>query len=67
MASQEYHKFIGMNVQDRMHAAAQMTPNEQSTIMREAARVTTGIKEFMPGTANRCDSINCRYKIRFFY
>ena len=57
MASQEYHKFIGMNVQDRMHAAAQMTPNEQSTIMREAARVTTGIKEFMPGTANQAVAV----------
>ena len=51
MASQEYHKFIGMNEQDRMQSAAQMTPNEQSTIRGEASRVTTGIKEFMPGTA----------------
>jgi Electron transfer DM13 len=57
MASQEYHKFIGMNEQDRMHAAAQMTPNEQSTIMREASRVTTGIEEFMPGTANQAVAV----------
>ncbi len=57
MASQEYHKFIGMNEQDRMQSAAQMTPNEQSTIMREASRVTTGIKEFMPGTANQAVAI----------
>jgi hypothetical protein len=57
MASQEYHKFIGMNEQDRMHAAAQMTPNEQSTIMREASRVTTGIKESMPGTANQAVTV----------
>ena len=57
MASQEYHKFIGMNEQDRMQSAAQMTPNEQSTIMREASRVTTGIKEFMPETANQAVAI----------
>jgi hypothetical protein len=57
MASQEYHKFIAMNEQDRMHAAAQMTPNEQSLIMREAARVTTGINEFMPGTANQAVAV----------
>lgn len=57
MASQEYHKFIAMNEQDRMHAAAQMTPNEQGMIMREAARVTTGINEFMPGTANQAVAV----------
>jgi len=57
MASQEYHKFIAMNEQERMHAAAQMTPNEQNMIMKEAARVTTGINEFMPGTANQAVAV----------
>lgn len=64
MASQEYHKFIGMNEQDRMQSAAQMTPNEQSTIMREASRVTTGIKRVYAGNGK---SSCCYYKFRFFH
>jgi hypothetical protein len=53
VASQLYHKFIGMNEQDRMHAAAQMTPKEVSLIMMEAARVSTGINEVIPGLRNQ--------------
>ena len=53
MASQVYHKYIGMSEQDRMRVAAQMTPQDESMIMTEAARVTTGIKESVPGMKNQ--------------
>jgi hypothetical protein len=53
MASQVYHKYIGMSEQDRMRVAAQMTPQDERMILTEAARVTTGIKESVPGMKNQ--------------
>jgi hypothetical protein len=57
MASQVYHKYIGMSEQDRMRVAAQMTPQDESMIMTEAARVTTGIKESVPGMKESVSTI----------
>jgi len=53
MASQEYHKFVGLTEQDRIQAAVRMTPEVKSMIMTEAARVTTGVKESMPAMGNQ--------------
>ncbi len=57
MASQVYHKYIGMSEQVRMRVAAQMTPQDESMIMTEAARVTTGIKESVPGMKESVSTI----------
>lgn len=53
VASQEYHRFIIMNDQDKMRAATHMAPRELNMIMIGASRVTTGISEPMPGLKNQ--------------